>query len=309
MKKTIVIFFSLIITPLLAAGVNAKQLNSSGLEAAKNINKVLFDSVAYSSKSNVIESLLSQGADVNFRDKNGSSVLGRAIRIGASIRVLTLLIDAGADLNATNDKHEGDTFFHLLARRTKIAGASYGGSKQGNKQEKEYIELANYAFKKGANPDAKNLRGQTPIFYASTGMAEWLLAHGANPNSTISKRTSNLRRLGTTPLMVAASDGNVSKLKLLLANGANPLATDADGFDAACYARTRILDYGYPPYSTRANPLNYIEIEKILYDLGLGHKLPAIVKPKAKPLTGPKDIARLRNEKNHFRCNVKGRIL
>jgi ankyrin repeat protein len=72
-------------------------------------------------------------------------------------------------------------------------------------------------IQKGADPNAKNDAGATPLMWAATDLAKTraLLKHHADVNA----RSNDMH----TPLIVAArKPGNVAVVKLLLDNGANP---------------------------------------------------------------------------------------
>ena len=77
-------------------------------------------------------------------------------------------------------------------------------------------------LKDGADPNAENARGRTPLFEASADERNYevvkvLLEHGADPNG----RCSGVS--GETPLFVASADGrNYEVVKVLLEHGADP---------------------------------------------------------------------------------------
>jgi ankyrin repeat protein len=54
--------------------------------------------------SRVIRQLLAKGAAFNVKDNNGDTALIYAVRNGCSVEALKMLIEAGADLNAHNNK-------------------------------------------------------------------------------------------------------------------------------------------------------------------------------------------------------------
>jgi serine/threonine protein kinase len=123
----------------------------------------------------------------------------------------------------------------------------------------ELLEAAEYgdlikvriALKKGANPNAKDKYGLTPLHWAASlghvEIVKLLLERGANPNTKDNK--------GRTPLHEAASLGHVEIVKLLLKRGANPNTKDNYGstplHEAAQKGRVEIvrvlLEYGADP--------------------------------------------------------------
>jgi ankyrin repeat protein len=83
-----------------------------------------------------------------------------------------------------------------------------------------------YWLQHGADPNARDIAGATPLFYAGkTGdktMIEILLVGGADPNK-------KSRYMGYTPLMTAAVFGDVEMVKVLLSHGASVNARNDDG--------------------------------------------------------------------------------
>lgn len=85
------------------------------------------------------------------------------------------------------------------------------------------LETADLLIRAGANVDAANVYGVTPLFLAcknrSAAMVTKLLDAGANPNAA-------LERTGETPLMTCSRTGNAEAVKALLDRGANPAARE-----------------------------------------------------------------------------------
>ena len=91
-----------------------------------------------------VKELISSGADINHKDKNGWTPLHFAAQAKAST-VALLLIDAGAEIDAQNI--HGNTPLW-------VAIINYKGD------DSNVIELL---LKRGANPHIKNNAGKTPI--------------------------------------------------------------------------------------------------------------------------------------------------
>lgn len=87
------------------------------------------------------------------------------------------------------------------------------------------LEKAGEYLEKGANPNATDELGRTPLHWAAwnghTGIVKILIEEGANPNATDND--------GWTPLHYAASDGQIEAAKLLIEAGSNPKAIDIEG--------------------------------------------------------------------------------
>lgn len=135
-----------------------------------------------------------------------ASVLGRD-------EVLSVLLAAGADVNATTDR--GTHALHAAAQ-------------QGHATIVERLLAA------GATVDVANDAGQTPLFFAvrfgHREIAEALLARGASVQATDS--------LGRTPLHYAAGLGRLNCVSSLVENGAALDPVDDGGFTPLGLART-----------------------------------------------------------------------
>jgi ankyrin repeat protein/mono/diheme cytochrome c family protein len=86
---------------------------------------------------------------------------------------------------------------------------------------------------KGANVNAKQVQGRTPLFLAATlgdsvPTMRLLFARGADPNLASAN--------GQTPLMMAAARGNVEGLRLLIEKGAEVNGKDGAGETALMFA-------------------------------------------------------------------------
>jgi len=81
-----------------------------------------------------------------------------------------------------------------------------------------HVEIARFLLERGANVNAKDKDGRTPLHHAATighvEIARFLLERGANVNAK--------GKNGNTPLHYAVRNGHVEVVNLLLENGANP---------------------------------------------------------------------------------------
>lgn len=107
--------------------------------------------------------------------------------------------------------------------RTLLHAAAWGG---GVKDVRDLIRL-------GAKVDSRMIKGYTPLFYAvkkdHAGVIKLLLAAGADPNT-------KAEALRSSPLQVAALNGKLQTVKILLKAGANIEQKDAEGATALFYA-------------------------------------------------------------------------
>jgi hypothetical protein len=129
-----------------------------------------------------------------------------------------------------------------------------------------HYDVATVLAERGANPNLADSKGMTPLYAAvdmhtlattfgrpdpprtviegSVGAISMLLAHGADPNvrlkGTVLKRVydGGDGRLGegSTPFMRAARGGDAAVMRLLLAAGADPKATQKSGNNAVLLA-------------------------------------------------------------------------
>jgi len=158
----------------------------------------------------VVEELIKNGANVNYTNWGGVSIL--SIAVDAPLEIVKLLVDHGANIYAA-DK-DGQT---ILA----AAAASKSEWK---------ADILQYLMDKGANLKPPTGGGISPIVAAvmssQVDAVKVLLAHGADPNTR--------DNFGMTLLMIAAADGDEPIVVTLLAvSGTDVNATARDGKSTA----------------------------------------------------------------------------
>lgn len=146
---------------------------------------------------------------------NGKTQLMFWAAIGEEDNVRSL-IQSGVDINAVDD--DGDTALYYA-----VSNASQG-----------VVELL---LKHGANPNICGSNG-VPLRLAAgrgwTQIVRTLISSGARVDARSTVATTQ----GVTALMVAAGAGHVECVQILLMQGADPGAVDADGDSALFYARS-----------------------------------------------------------------------
>ncbi|MDQ7825192.1 MAG: ankyrin repeat domain-containing protein [Candidatus Eremiobacteraeota bacterium] len=162
---------------------------------------------SYYGYKDIVEALISSGADINKETADGDTALMGASDQGRE-EVAALLITRGADISAEN-KGGSDALCMAIRNR--------------------HWDIADLLISKGAEVDKANRNGAPPIVVASVmnnpeGVS-YLLSHGARIDARESRKKS-------TALMQATWCGHIDVVKLLLEKGADPQAQDHRGATA-----------------------------------------------------------------------------
>jgi ankyrin repeat protein len=190
------------------------DINAMDREGSTPLHKA-----AYQSRRELVELLIRKGARVNAGTREGATPLHKAIEwfagtrrghqaltspaeIASMMGIVKLLLDNGADVNATDA-------FGVTAL---VLAASSG--------HKALVELL---LARGAKVNDKDYEGAGALYVATimdrVDIAELLIAHGADIDAGT--------KSGYTPLVYAARDGNRDLAELLIAHGADVNAKDA----------------------------------------------------------------------------------
>jgi ankyrin repeat protein len=163
----------------------------------------------------IIQSLINAGADVNATNNQGAGALHMAAQEGHSESV-ALLLGAGADSHATD----------LKQQETPLFFAAQGG----------HVPTMRALVEAGANVNATNVSGFTPLHRAAindqTAGAQYLIQAGADVHS---KGGAD----GYTPLHVAALGSSKDAALVLLEAGANVNARSSSGVTTLQIAESR----------------------------------------------------------------------
>ena len=161
---------------------------------------------------NVMNVLLKAGANKAIEDTNCDTWLQYALYGNCSEEVLQVIIDHGADVNATNKQ-----------KRTALMLASMNGN----------MDVINVLLKVKAKMEIEDADGYTWIHYAvvkscNKEVLQAIIDHGANVNATSKQKR--------TALMMVSRNGNVDAMCVLLKSGAEMEIEDADGYTWLHYA-------------------------------------------------------------------------
>ena len=182
---------------LIAAGTNVKTLEALGLPILRK-----------SKEKECTDFLISEGADVNFKDRNGCTPL-HLMALHGNVDCSVSLISAGADVNKKNK--EGETPLMKAAHCDKV-------------------QFAELLLQNGADINAYNSRGRYAIFNAAwAGSAEilqLLLKAGDNVNKTHSMMKQYIS------LVTAVSRGHEECVRILLQEGADVNISDDESHTA-----------------------------------------------------------------------------
>lgn len=166
-------------------------------EAKKQSTALMF--AAERGHADLVETLVAQGADVNYQNAFGFTPLHASVN-GGHLAVTQYLVDQGAAVNGGGSK--GRTPLYLAA-------------------ERDDLDTVRFLVEGGAEVNARSDRGWTPLYAAagnnSLAIAGYLLEHGAHVNQTSAAGTHS-------PLLTAAYHNHVEMVELLLAAGADPRA-------------------------------------------------------------------------------------
>ena len=255
-----------------AEAVNALLVHGADVNAAETRRgqTALMRAVAQK-QPEAAKTLIEHGADVHARSNGGFTSLLFAAQQG-DLESARILLATGANVNEATP----DGMCVLL-----LASAS------------GHEALSIFLLEEGADPNAVDAYGATALHYAvmkgiasmsGVSLANYvshlfrpsmpelvkaLLAHGANPNARLvdGPRLAgrSLREaIGATPFLLAAAANDVSVMRILAENGADPLLATKGKLTplAAAAGVGRVQDF------TEAEEHNALEAVKLALDLG-----------------------------------------
>lgn len=197
------------------------------IKSGSDIHEVLEDgttllmTASENGHNNIVTELLKMGVDPNQCRDDTSTALLIACYLGFEDIVKNLLTQ-GADINTG----------HVIGSSQGASGNQTGltvSAARGN------LSLCKLLVKLGANINIVSDSGYTPLMWslangASDEVAEFLLKSGADPEPDAKSKISFSTT--TTPLVLAATNGMVDIVKILLRHGVSVNNQDGDGWTA-----------------------------------------------------------------------------
>ena len=194
---------------LIACGIATAALAQKGADQI-NVNGE-FVLAAKAGRTERVAALLTQGASVNSRDRNGDSPLNMAASKGNE-SLLDVLLKAGADVNLAN-----------LSGVTPLMGAAFSGK----------AAMVRTLIAAGAKTDpVDRVKKNAAIYAAGSGCME-CLSELVRSGTQVNARLDN----DGTLLMWAAGYGHESTVRFLLDQGADRSMKDNRGKTASDVAR------------------------------------------------------------------------
>jgi ankyrin repeat protein len=156
----------------------------------------------------VIDALVSQGADVNFKHDFGRTPL--KVALWASNRSnITALVAHGADVNDQDYDHARDTPLNVISY---IPGQT----------DDEKLSITKILLSAGADPNIPNKRGQNPLHNSQSPQ---LIAALVGAGADVNHQDNN----GQTPLHRSVWAIRPEVVSALLVRGADPSIIDREG--------------------------------------------------------------------------------
>ena len=191
-----------------------------------------------------VRRLLKEGANVETRNESGETVLIQAGRNDSS-EIVEMLLDGVSD-----PKEKDKALFAAIHLGPVVLGDSYDPGRPSVFRDSEELKTVKLLLEKGANLEARDEEGDTPLIYAASYAAPNIVQLLLEKGAKVEAQDLN----GFTALQAAACGGCVSidmgstfgSMQLLLQKGANVEARDNAGATAlmlaARYGRTDIME-------------------------------------------------------------------
>lgn len=220
-----------------------KEIDSETEEKCIFISKKLYENIKYCSdildslhweNSFLIRAIENKWFNVNFIYEKGNTLLLSEVNTnwtyGDTYKVLSLLLDNGADVSIKNDagKDAFNSIVHLNSANWKIADVlvNHAISLKGigtdllnaSIADKDSNQLWRVMIEKGIDVNIKNRNGIPPVYvacdYGNFDAVKMLVEHGANVNAVTND--------GNSALLICCVENRYEIAKYLLEHKANP---------------------------------------------------------------------------------------
>ena len=191
---------------------------------------------AYLGRVDVVQELINQGADIDVKDRHGTTLLHDACANG-HLDVVKFLVENKADINAkkndgTTPLHEASRYGHLDIVKVLVENkADINATKNGDwtplhdASWKGYLNVAKFLVENKPDVNAKDNDGRTPLHRASDAghldIVKLLIDNKADINTKDND--------GWTPLHWASVFGHLDVITFLVENNADINAKKSDG--------------------------------------------------------------------------------
>jgi ankyrin repeat protein len=237
-KRFLISIFALLFASSLSCSIPATAGHTSDQEKPTPgmTDPVLINAVRDKNLT-LVRELLSQGRNANTTDDQGYAILTLAVFMD-SPPIMEVLFEFNADPNLAEESAPTPLEVAVMRRNDKAItlllqhGARVDitptiGPLLSQAISFESLRTVEQLLISGADPNAQNKTGATPLSYAVSHDKKFvllLLAHGANPNI--------YDQAGWSPLLIAVKSNDVEKVRLLIEHGADVNHGDRDGWTA-----------------------------------------------------------------------------
>jgi ankyrin repeat protein len=212
----------------------------------------------------VVVALIERGADVNASSDGGFTALLFAIRAG-HIEIVRTLLAAGARVNEPLPDGTTPLNLAIINAHYELAAVLLTMGARANDDSLGWTPLHQLVWTRRPNTN----RGLIPPVPTgkldSLELVAELVAHGADVNARQRKEPKDgfrnlLKRAGATPFLLAAKAADLELMRVLVANGADPLmSTEGDATPLMVAAGVGIWQTGESP-GTNAEALDAVKL-------------------------------------------------
>lgn len=174
------------------------------------------------------EILLQAGVELDAKDRKGRTALFYAMEKGND-KAMEFLLDSGASLEIRDKKGNTALLYALLRYNCKFGFHSFQNRKREAGESKKLFDVAKKLISRGADVNAANKEGITPLMLAKGKLLQCLLRYGADATA--------VTRDGTSVAMFHSN--SLRSLRLLEKHGADITAPNRQGDNVLLLAKPR----------------------------------------------------------------------